>query len=232
MRPCANGNILGRYFNPRSPHGERLPALVRRYIRHLISTHAPRTGSDQGVFTRIKPDMAISTHAPRTGSDVHARCANASPLISTHAPRTGSDSKMRVMHFLTLTFQPTLPARGATLQPRTSDAPRGFQPTLPARGATHTPHLTVRRWLFQPTLPARGATPARLPKNVSRLISTHAPRTGSDGRTASTRRTPSYFNPRSPHGERPPSPRCRTWASRFQPTLPARGATSRARAAA
>ena len=39
-------------FNPRSPHGERLlfRALRRAYI--VISTHAPRTGSDVHDFAR------------------------------------------------------------------------------------------------------------------------------------------------------------------------------------
>ena len=36
---------------------------------------------------------------------------------------------------------------------------------------------------------------------------------------------PSYFNPRSPHGERRERPVRRAPAGRFQPTLPARGAT-------
>ena len=59
------------------------------------------------------------------------------------------------------------------------------------------------------------------------LISTHAPRTGSDGscsRRASA--PPCYFNPRSPHGERLSV--CRVYWTKicvFQPTLPARGAT-------
>ena len=34
------------HFNPRSPHGERLPCACLRCKRHPISIHAPRTGSD------------------------------------------------------------------------------------------------------------------------------------------------------------------------------------------
>ena len=57
-------------------------------------------------------------------------------------------------------------------------------------------------------------------------ISTHAPRTGSDISRIIRSAVDSNFNPRSPHGERHAHP-CRTSAqSRFQPTLPARGATA------
>ena len=125
---------------------------------------------------------------------------------------------------------------------------------------------------FQPTLPARGATERRRPRPTPDLISTHAPRTGSDkseqkdipcvrrfqptlparGATCASARTryrANYFNPRSPHGERPDwlddtewledisthAPRTGSDASGgsrwcrligFQPTLPARGATA------
>ena len=79
-------------------------------------------------------------------------------------------------------------------------------------------------------------------------ISIHAPRTGSDARAAEYPAAPSsfqstlpargatacgkrrnarmdYFNPRSPHGERPPSSADICPACAFQSTLPARGAT-------
>ena len=39
------GGII-TYFNPRSPHGERQPTEHPEVRTKLISTHAPRTGSD------------------------------------------------------------------------------------------------------------------------------------------------------------------------------------------
>ena len=152
----------------------------------------------------------ISTHAPRTGSD--SITTEKAPTFhnSTHAPRTGSDGDLRRA-------------------------------------------LKIGN-VFQPTLPARGATEGRRQAHDYRGISTHAPRTGSDGcGTLSTNCKEAYFNPRSPHGERRPppcppttatahfnprsphgerpagcgSPRRKKWP--FQPTLPARGATSTAR---
>ncbi len=57
-------------------------------------------------------------------------------------------------------------------------------------------------------------------------ISIHAPRTGSDTRYAvSDCARVGNFNPRSPHGERRTKHFYNEVGSRFQSTLPARGAT-------
>ena len=56
--------------------------------------------------------------------------------------------------------------------------------------------------LFQPTLPARGATAATARNVDDGVISTHAPRTGSDALSAVFSGVSENFNPRSPHGER------------------------------
>ena len=78
---------------------------------------------------------------------------------------------------------------------------------------------------FQSTLPARGATPVLMAAARGTDISIHAPRTGSDFRCWRAFWFTSYFNPRSPHGERPGlHQRCKVRV-RFQSTLPARGAT-------
>ena len=172
-------------------------------------------------------------------------------LISIHAPRTGSDCKSRSKRLSKRTFQSTLPARGAT-DPLTNvaiscgsisiHAPR----TGSDRNTSHTistqehfnprsPHgerLKYQRDVnivikFQSTLPARGATKARAQRWNRLVISIHAPRTGSDPSSATAAASACDFNPRSPHGER----RIHTSAhlqanSKFQSTLPARGATS------
>ena len=43
--------------------------------------------------------------------------------------------------------------------------------------------------IFQSTLPARGATVTALDQRMKKLISIHAPRTGSDATTSRKRRT-------------------------------------------
>ena len=199
-------------------------------------------------FGRSPKQNSISIHAPRTGSDsysnfAYARCKNFNPRsphgerrfrpepvaptqdISIHAPRTGSDENKRKRRTAGK-FQSTLPARGAT--PSTAQwrqASRNFNPRSP-HGERR---LRGHSFLF------------------ARLISIHAPRTGSDPRkiiTSYTQRdfnprsphgerlliassgwaTP-HFNPRSPHGERRYTPIMMLCSKPFQSTLPARGAT-------
>ena len=80
----------------------------------VISTHAPRTGSD-GACARVRA----------RGSDFNPRSPHGERLliffrfffdffISTHAPRTGSDEIRPPPPTFKKSFQPTLPARGAT----------------------------------------------------------------------------------------------------------------------
>ena len=168
-----------------------------------ISIHAPRTGSDPaGCWRRGRG--RISIHAPRTGSDGDFSSGNKNLEISIHAPRTGSDSSG---------------TSGSGNQYH-------FNPRSP-HGERRDPSYPVLVALeFQSTLPARGATTKEIEKKLLKTISIHAPRTGSDGnalqflnllfeisihapRTGSdVSESPSpngreYFNPRSPHGERP-----------------------------
>ena len=148
------------------------------------------------------------------------------------------------------TFQSTLPARGATRLSGNYRGRKSFQSTLPARGATrrklhldkrlgisiHAPRTgsdSMSFWLvpmmliFQSTLPARGATrhekAGNCPPNYFNPRSPHGERPACRTRTAPAQ---CYFNPRSPHGERPlDALDKRIRVNLFQSTLPARGAT-------
>ena len=77
-----------------------------------------------------------------------------------------------------------------------------FQPTLPVRGATDCGKVILEGVEFQPTLPVRGATLGRARRRHDLLISTHAPRAGSDFARMYCMSPRSNFNPRSPCGER------------------------------
>ena len=143
-----------RYFNPRSPCGER------RYSSHSsdccgrISTHAPHAGSDVPIGWRAGLITDISTHAPHAGSDLASflaasirdnfnprspcgerpkrKSANETELvISTHAPHAGSDFA-HVLHGYFPRFQPTLPMRGATWDDAYKDVVSFI--------STHAPH--------------------------------------------------------------------------------------------
>ena len=197
---CARRTKFGtRYFNPRSPHGERHHKDGRTTGR-LISTHAPRTGSDERDLFR-RDGGKISTHAPRTGSDYFLRFTHYDSSISTHAPRTGSDGGSPSAA-AGAAFQPTLPARGATPPQAAHSRASAFQPTLPARGATPPQAAHSRASAFQPTLPARGATPSSSIWAMPFVFQPTLPARGATGRLSKSRTRSGNFNPRSPHGER------------------------------
>ena len=149
-------------------------------------------------------------------------------------------------------FQSTLPARGATtsspasccrrchFNPRSPHGERlfinsrksfasGFQSTLPARGATPTHDFQSCALHISIHAPRTGSDSDLLDKFMGLDISIHAPRTGSDDTPPPSAPPASYFNPRSPHGERQPATEPCASANIFQSTLPARGATAAGR---
>ena len=80
-----------RYFNPRSPHGER---LVKR---------------------QPQPDLLVfQSTLPARGATAVFLSVRLPSHISIHAPRTGSDDGSQIKGLIYLIFQSTLPARGAT----------------------------------------------------------------------------------------------------------------------
>ena len=193
----------------------------------------------------------ISTHAPRTGSD--ALPCLAARVYSNFNPRSphGERHCTAPGHPAEGTFQPTLPARGATrFQIKPGNPAENFNPRSPhGERHRHKPdgrpprHISTHAPRTGSDLPPRsGGCSGRYfnPRSphgerpcivvISRIgipISTHAPRTGSD-----MRKLPEFlhlcnnFNPRSPHGERHQNPFMANCCDyKFQPTLPARGAT-------
>ena len=127
-------NIRGprRYFNPRSPHGERLTFYEAITQNRKISIHAPRTGSDYTLIT-LGRVLEISIHAPRTGSDDHVPLIKRlTSTISIHAPRTGSD---------TTSFFPTSETIWISIHaPRTgSDVVNDYGRSIPHAISIHAP---------------------------------------------------------------------------------------------
>ena len=190
-----------------------------------ISIHAPRVGSDNGQSCEAWEMTIISIHAPRVGSDAsgylpdsannhfnpRSPCGerlfgcgehDALPDISIHAPRVGSDNIHMRDKLAGALFQSTLPVWGATARNRAIRSLRAFQSTLPVWGATTTTTCQKIDKTFQSTLPVWGATKLSITTTFSISISIHAPRVGSDRRTIFVSSRKSYFNPRSPCGER------------------------------
>ena len=102
-------------------------------------------------------------------------------LISIHAPRTGSDIVLLLSSPKMISFQSTLPARGATAaRARFAAASAAFQSTLPARGATL--HMSFDNFESSISIhaPRTGSDADPRLKGHALDISIHAPRTGSD----------------------------------------------------
>ena len=100
--------------------------------------------------------------------------------ISIHAPRTGSDMKEQTSLRCRKHFNPRSPHGERHVGEVIKPCEKLFQSTLPARGATSASPLATLTKKFQSTLPARGAT------FWDKIFYSWL----------------SYFNPRSPHGER------------------------------
>ena len=149
------------HFNPRSPHGERrCPESAVTSARNHFNPRSPHGERRADWMASNSTTRAISIHAPRTGSDEeshvqHHRLREHFNPRSPHGERLASAF---VAH-TTVTFQSTLPARGATTSP-------GSSPMTFINFNPRSPHGERRRHSCR----------------VRRLdiISIHAPRTGSD----------------------------------------------------
>ncbi len=153
------GNAYWRYFNPRSPWGERRIAGTVSGHGFQISIHAPRGGSDIKVLTKFLASTSISIHAPRGGSDT-ARSAggNARRHFNPRSPwgeRPFSDVGCLPESLL---FQSTLPVGGATSNCQTCNQHCHISIHAPRGGSDACCKGYAGRW----------------------SISIHAPRGGSD----------------------------------------------------
>ena len=180
-----------------SDKADDFPALVVR-----ISIHAPRTGSDHQRHAPA-PAPRISIHAPRTGSDAGGGVFRRALVISIHAPRTGSDlvvAAHQPLHVISI----HAPRTGSDYDVMWSQTVGSISIHAPRTGSDMQELAAYTRVkAFQSTLPARGATEADNPRPGCTRISIHAPRTGSDLPSGVDGGREVYFNPRSPHGERP-----------------------------
>ena len=151
-------NHFRRYFNPRSPHGERPDVVPTEDEEQDFNPRSPH-GERRDAVARLDDDEKFQSTLPARGATL--------PPWKRHESRRN--------------FNPRSPHGERLLWHYRSPHRLGFQSTLPARGATRhcIPSASTRR-RFQSTLPARGATSQRRTAALYCGISIHAPRTGSD----------------------------------------------------
>ena len=127
------------------------------------------------------PNSLFQSTLPARGATKWKYVYTYSEKISIHAPRTGSDYQPILLIPQMLPFQSTLPARGATNTYGAISYYVIFQSTLPARGATiKRSFLSTLHVDFNPRSPHGERPGVCIVVNPVKVISIHAPRTGSD----------------------------------------------------
>ena len=192
------------YFNPRSPWGERLLTFMLSASLTIFQSTLPVGGATSdmpdtpiGVLFQSTLPVGGATNRWRRNHGTHnhfnprspwgerllgAVAPEVPPAISIHAPRGGSDAGRVALFSVHCLFQSTLPVGGATEREILGLGTCAFQSTLPVGGATRLRAILAGKIKpFQSTLPVGGAT--RI------VLAIHLCFT--------------YFNPRSPWGERP-----------------------------
>ena len=214
-----------RNFNPRSPHGERPTVVATVLPSTLFQPTLPARGATLPVIIAKTP-VVISTHAPRTGSDSTLQKLYRICDISTHAPRTGSDAVLADPLAISNDFNPRSPHGERHKLGGGAATTRNFNPRSPHGERPSMRLLADKLDDFNPRSPHGERRWADFYIICTKAISTHAPRTGSDTPAAvSLPASPPFqptlpargathralrrghlrvhhFNPRSPHGER------------------------------
>ena len=197
-------SIFRQHFNPRSPWGERLCAVIALFFQPLISIHAPRGGSDwaclltrpsAGYFNPRSPwgeRLQLFLHISGSYHHFNPRSPwGERPVAPESAARN------------TMPFQSTLPVGGATRQGHVHrGAPADFNPRSPWGERRASPPVPPGANYFNPRSPwgERPRPPGRI--RVRCQFQSTLPVGGATGSRAHGRRSSVDFNPRSPWGER------------------------------
>ena len=147
------------YFNPRSPHGERLLFIFVKIIEIKFQSTLPARGATRQSAENCSKSRRFQSTLPARGATKYCISNAISGCISIHAPRTGSDHIVRQdCLFAENNFNPRSPHGERRRDHNTGNVGKYFNP--------RSPHGERR-----PALEKIGTRPT---------ISIHAPRTGSD----------------------------------------------------
>ncbi len=219
----ANDPLCAGYFNPLSPHGERHGRLCSRQERlyfNPLSPHGERRAPARIPRTSSSYFNPLSPHGERRVSTY--ALAAASVVFQSTLPAWGETIKL-AQTAMALLFQSTLPAWGETQSGRGDRRDTVYFNPLSPHGERPAPDqlAQMRMGQFQSTLPAWGETPCGSHGEGGGRISIHSPRMGRDDVLQKRNGEARYFNPLSPHGERPPSSApCSRVSRYFNPLSP------------
>ena len=155
--PCFRGR--GKYFNPRSPCGERLIHAVVLIPDGLFQSTLPVRGATQGLGNAINAWVEFQSTLPVRGATM--------ALFGSRIKR--------------LNFNPRSPCGERRNIPVLSALEHGnFNPRSPCGERPGQSIYLTATFGFQSTLPVRGATTTYADNRFLTEISIHAPRAGSD----------------------------------------------------
>ena len=199
------GDCCRRNFNPRSPHGER--RVASGSSRSCHDDFNPRSPHGERRPVRYGGSAGSPDFNPRSPHGERPAWGSPSKSVQTFQSTLSSRRATRILRVpfsLSNIFQSTLSSRRATRGTTYIDGSKiQFQSTLSSRRATLPSVTTEERSEFQSTLSSRRATQQQR-KGQQKFA---------------------YFNPRSPHGERPSGPSETSPLEVFQSTLSSRRAT-------
>ena len=199
---CRRGSRR-KYFNPRSPCGERHP---RPSAPRCSADFNPRSPCGERPYKvgRLCGRMAISIHAPRVGSD----------LPQSHPIRPWTH------------FNPRSPCGERQTGSLKNPTKLGFQSTLPVWGATAQLIGGIYGDQISIHAPRVGSDPVTAGAISSGPYFNPRSPCGERQRRSSQAAHRCHFNPRSPCGERQTGTILTELGYVFQSTLPVWGATS------
>ena len=141
---------------------------------------------------------------------------------SPHGERRDAETSPLCRH----SFQPTLPARGATYSDPYFDYQDHISTHAPRTGSDRMENTHSPASMISTHAPRTGSDEGDVAEIADFVISTHAPRTGSDGSGRLQAKSAFVFQPTLPaRGATKRLYNCCIQRWTFQPTLPARGAT-------
>ena len=135
LRECGADSHAAADFNPRSPDGERHAMVDGLQAALVFQSTLPGWGATWFLL-HCRQWCGISIHAPRMGSDLHTFQRGGRGDISIHAPRMGSDPVIDARRGRDA-ISIHAPRMGSdSLSSTMSGVGSGFQSTLPGWGAT------------------------------------------------------------------------------------------------
>ena len=217
---------MAKYFNPRSPCGERHLVYHWPIVSLIFQSTLPVWGATRELSPR-KPVGIISIHAPRVGSDRQPAPGSDRELYFNPRSPCGERRLSKAWICSVTYFNPRSPCgerrRGSVCLP----AQYNFNPRSPCGERRQLFHRHSGLCGISIHAPRVGSDLTGPGSQLPAGISIHAPRVGSDGLSNHRRAPPVYFNPRSPCGERPEAQAKALCIALFQSTLPVWGATGR-----